>query len=91
MRTIVGKWSKVDYIDCFFQKKRFKAENFEEYWEKIKKYFSGWGTSICSFQLGSLMTTEPLAKVGLLFKIKACEKFYRRHIVDIVVFAYLRE
>jgi hypothetical protein len=26
---------------------------------------------------------EPLAKVSFLFKIKACVKFYHRHIIDI--------
>jgi hypothetical protein len=27
--------------------------------------------------------TEPFAQRGFSFKIKACEKFYHRHIVDI--------
>jgi len=26
---------------------------------------------------------EPFAKLGFLFKIKACDEFYHRHIIDI--------
>jgi len=28
-------------------------------------------------------TSEPFAKLRFSFKIKACEKFYHRHIIDI--------
>jgi hypothetical protein len=34
-------------------------------------------------QMQSEKINEPFAKVGFLFKIKACKKCYRRHIVDI--------
>ena len=30
-----------------------------------------------------LYTIEPFAKLRFLFKIKACEKFYYRHMIDI--------
>jgi len=31
----------------------------------------------------NLQTEEPFAKLRFSFKIKACEKFYHRHMIDI--------
>jgi hypothetical protein len=34
-------------------------------------------------QLNWLLSIEPFAKLRFSFKIKACEKFYHRHMIDI--------
>jgi len=35
------------------------------------------------FDANIFFQSEPFAKLGFLFKIKACDEFYHRHIIDI--------
>ena len=43
-----------------------------------------WGVTLTQIlQNGVKLITEPFAKLRFSFKIKACKKFYHRHMVDI--------